>query len=186
MTVSAVAICNMALSLLGDEPITSLTDNSTRARLCNLRYEHIRDATLRSHPWNFALLRAELAELEAEPLFDWDKAFQLPTDCLRVLRLNSADDEFVIEGRSLLTDATTAQIRYISQVTDPGQYDSLFIEAFAARLAADICQKLTGNSGRADTLWQQYERKLQEALGADGQEGSDENLTSDIFIEARM
>lgn len=186
MPISNVAICNMALSLLGDSSIMSLTDNSERARQCNLRFEQIRNAVLRAHPWNFALKRAELAELETVPAFDWAKEFQLPDDCLRVTRLGTYDEEFVIEGRKLLTDATTAKIRYIARVENPAEYDALFCEAFAARLASDLCQKISGNSSRADALWAQYERKLQEAQGVDGQEGSDENLTSDVFITARF
>jgi len=56
---TAVSICSNALRKLGDDPITSLTDDTERARLCNAFYEPTRDAVLRSHPWNFAIERQE-------------------------------------------------------------------------------------------------------------------------------
>jgi len=103
---SEVDICAYALRLIGDQPITALTDNSDRARLCNSIYALTRDATLRAHPWNFATFRAALATatkttgtnpiITTLPAFEYTQAYTLPngggtdlvTDppyCLRVL-----------------------------------------------------------------------------------------------------
>ena len=41
---SVVQICNSALNQLGASSITALTENSKNARICNERYETIRDA----------------------------------------------------------------------------------------------------------------------------------------------
>ena len=62
-----VSICSNALRRLGDDPITSLTDDTERARLCNSFYPDARDAVLRLHTWNFAVTRASLAQLAAAP-----------------------------------------------------------------------------------------------------------------------
>ena len=43
---SEVGICSNALRKLGDESITSLTDNSDRARLCNNIYPEVRNELL--------------------------------------------------------------------------------------------------------------------------------------------
>lgn len=69
MAVSAVSICNMALSRVGHhtEITASLSENTEAARQCNLHYEPARDALLRSHPWNFATRRTKLiTQAEAE------------------------------------------------------------------------------------------------------------------------
>ena len=58
---SVVQICNIALSNIGEQRITALTDNNERARLCNLRYDDVRDAVLRSYPFKVAVQRVELA-----------------------------------------------------------------------------------------------------------------------------
>ena len=49
---SVVDICNSALNLLGASTISALTEDSKNARLCNQRYENIRNRMFRSHAWN--------------------------------------------------------------------------------------------------------------------------------------
>ena len=61
MATSVIEICNNALVDLGEEPITSLADNTKAARLCNQRWPAVRDAVLRAHPWNCAVTLARLA-----------------------------------------------------------------------------------------------------------------------------
>lgn len=63
MATSDVEICNSALQKLGAEDITSLSDNTRRAQLCNRQYNKIRKKLLRSHPWNFAIKRQFLSEV---------------------------------------------------------------------------------------------------------------------------
>ena len=56
---STVDICNSALNMLGGATIISLTENSKNGRLCNQRYEPVRDAIFRSHPWNCLIKRID-------------------------------------------------------------------------------------------------------------------------------
>ena len=67
MASSEVAICNLALTYIGDSSITALTDNSDRARACNAHYEDCRDQVLRMHPWNSSIIRKSLAALTDSP-----------------------------------------------------------------------------------------------------------------------
>ena len=59
---SVVDICNSALNQLGASTIIALTENSKNGRLCNARYNVIRDVAFRAHPWNCAIKRQNLAE----------------------------------------------------------------------------------------------------------------------------
>lgn len=55
MASTDVEICNLALSRIGANTITSLSANSAKEdRLCNQFYTQFRDELLRSYPWNFA------------------------------------------------------------------------------------------------------------------------------------
>ena len=117
-----VSICSNALRRLGDDPITSLTDDTERARLCNSFYTDTRDAVLRLHPWNFAITRASLAKLATAPGYGFANKFSLPTNpyCLRVLGMEYEDYIFKVEnvathGIVLLTDEATANIIYNSE-----------------------------------------------------------------------
>ena len=90
---SVVDICNNALVDLGASSIVSLTEDSKAARLCNQRYDSIRDTVFRFHPWNCLINRASLAADAVAPAFEYAFQYTLPTDpyCLRVLSLETAD-----------------------------------------------------------------------------------------------
>ena len=99
-----VSICANALRRLGDDPITSLTDDTERARLCNAFYTDARDAVLRSHPWNFAITRTSLAKLSDAPAYGFNYQYSLPTDpyCLRVLEMEYSDYIFKVAKAFLI------------------------------------------------------------------------------------
>ena len=59
---SVVDICNSALNLLGASTISALTDDSKNARLCNQRYEPVRNRIFRGHAWNCLTKRVQLAK----------------------------------------------------------------------------------------------------------------------------
>ena len=187
-----VSICSNALRRLGEDPITSLTDDTERARLCNAFYADARDACLRSHPWNFAITRASLAQLSATPVYGFDYQFALPTDpfCLRVLAMEFEDYVFKVEnlstqGRVLLTDQETAKIIYIARVTDTTLFDSLFVDTLVAKLAADLAYPVTNSLKVQEQMYRLFQLKLSEARSIDGQEGFIDNLVSDTFTDFR-
>ena len=92
-----VSICANALRRLGDDPITSLTDDTERARLCNAFYEDARDACLRSHPWNFAITRASLNILKLLfPSHDRGGALRVALTMSNVAATAAAGDVSVI------------------------------------------------------------------------------------------
>ena len=151
-------ICNMALSILGAEPIINYeSDVTIRAKLCRSLWPSTRDATLRAYPWSFAIERKALNLDPTDPIFGFDKKFGLPSNpwCLRVLELDDEDIDWKVEGRFLVCNNSTVSIKYISRVENTELYDSLFVQASATRLAAIMSKPITGS---ADTgLWQLFQ-----------------------------
>ena len=190
---STVDICNSALNMLGGATIISLTENSKNGRLCNQRYEPVRDAIFRSHPWNCLIKRIDLAANTETPNFQWKFQFTLPSDCLRVLRTENSnfsnEEQYRIEGRNLLTDQSTIKIQYVAKITDTTKYDTLLIETISARLAAELCYPITQSATLMDRMFALYDAKLKEARFADATEGSsddDNRLQAGDFINARL
>src|SRR5690606_26204755 len=116
------------------------------ARAANAQYEKLRDEVLRAHPWNFAVARQRLVRLSEAPPFGYAWQYQLPSDSLRVLALNDGRGAYEIEGRRLLTDDETADLVYVRGVTDPNEYDSIFREALACRVSADLAYRLANST----------------------------------------
>ena len=199
---STVDIANYALNIIGASNISALDENSKVGRLINQRYESVRDAVFRSHPWNCLIRRAELGQETDAPVFGYSKQYALPTNpfCLRVLEFsngslsypqdnitsNTGGPVFVIEGRKLLTDEDTARIKYIARVTDPQQYDALLIDALSARLASEIAYAATGSTSVSQLADALYRDKLREARFVDATEGAPQKLEASDFIESRF
>jgi len=187
-----VSICSNALRRLGDDPITSLTDDTERARLCNAFYTDARDAVLRSHPWNFAITRASLAKLSDTPAYGFNYQYSLPTNpyCLRVLEMEYPDYIFKVEnvathGRVLLTDEGTAKILYIARITDTNLFDPMFVDVLTAKLSLDLAYPVTNSLQVQQQMQKLYQTKLSEARSIDGQEGFIDDLVSNTFTDFR-
>ena len=157
MSLTETNICNMALGRIGANRILNIDDtseDSTQNVLCQLHYDQTRDALLRSHWWRFARERVELVDSGVTPDFEWDYQFSLPDDFLamRSIYEDRVSDEnidpYELEGKTLLTDESEMFIRYIKQVTDPDDFDPLFIEVLVLQLALKLVSPLGGGEPR--------------------------------------
>ncbi len=154
VALTPVDIANMALGILVEAPIVSLDDNNKAARLLNLHYETTRESELIKQSWAFAIFRSELdAEADAPTSDEYLYGYAVPEDALRVLPLTDNGEAsgirvpFKQEGTLILTNYAGPQlIRYIGNVTDPADWDPLFVEAFAARLAMKIAMPLVNKT----------------------------------------
>jgi hypothetical protein len=84
---SEVEICNLALSHIRAGSINSLTESSAQAQQCKLLYPLLRDQVLEDSTWQFAHGLKALAVLTSVDIFNWNYAYQYPSDCLKVNRL---------------------------------------------------------------------------------------------------
>jgi hypothetical protein len=209
---SETMIVNMALSRIGNTlQISDInTDTSTAGDQARLHYVNARDSLLRSHPWNFAIKRAELSSDATAPSFEYGYAFPLPNDCLKVIRTSweatgwSNRDEAVrvfwdansipyrIERHSsgataLLCNEDSVSIEYVAQVVDTAVFDPMFTDVLVARLAAEFAMPLADNPRLAQQMWDLYARKLSEARVMDAQEGSSrEVVDTSPWIQSRI
>lgn len=183
---SVVDLCNKALDKLGHGPITSLADGTKAANLCDRNWPLVRDQVLRDHPWNFAVKRDVLAPVSSAPAWGFNKAFQLPADCLRLIELRDlSTEDYVVEGRQILCNEDALYIRYIRSVTDPNVYDILFVDAAACRLAFELCEALTQSNTKKDALFQEYDDSLLRAKRVDAQENPPTQFEEDDWISVR-
>lgn len=192
-----VEIANMALTLLGEASITSLDDELDAARAIKRIYTMAVDAALRSHNWNFAQLRASLAQHSATPEFGFTYMYVLPTDpyCLRVLETDLDEDEpWRIESyktaseqsRVIVTDADSLEILYIARLIDPVLWDALFADAMGFELAYRASFAITGKAGLSKDLNGSRLLAWQRARSMDGQESRAlKKLQSNSFTSVR-
>jgi hypothetical protein len=184
MATGKTQIVNLALTYIGEPAINDITDrqNST-ARAAVVIYDATFREVARDHEWNCLKTRIELAKLSDKADFGFlENQFLLPSDFIRMLRLNGRDikdvtDPYEIEyskgagAQVLLTDADTAKIQYIAEITDTTQYDDLLIETLAVRLASKLASILRQDEAKASALLQEYMQvSLPRARKVDGNE----------------
>ncbi|WP_024337983.1 hypothetical protein [Bradyrhizobium japonicum] len=170
-SVTVEDLANMALGILVEAPIDSLDDNTKAARLLNLHYETTRQSELMKNAWSFAIFRVELDPEADAPTGDvYGYGYSVPDDALRVLPLTDTGEAegaripFKHEGGLLLTNYSGPRlVRYIANLTDPADWDPLFVEALAARLAMKIAMPLTNKPSVLQGAQVVYNEAISEA-----------------------
>lgn len=187
MSTSEVEICNLALIKIGHDTISDLTQETKAARMCSRLYPKLRDATLRAHPWNFAIRRASLVASADAPAYGYSYAYAKPLDYLRIVTCEDPQTDYVLESEFFLASISPFKMKYVWKVTDPNRFDSLFIDAFACRLAADLAMPLAQSAEMVDAMWGSYRERIAEARHADAQEGKGPEFTDDTgWLESRF
>lgn len=191
MATSEVEICNSALIKVGSEPISSLTENNKRARLCNQRYADCRDDVLYSHPWNFAIDRVQLTQLAETPAYGFTYKYQIPSNVLRVLGTDGTDElgpsvKWHKESDTILTDESVVYIRFIKKVTDVSLFTPKFEEVVALRLARDIAYSLTQSNSLVTRLNTEYLAWEAQARTFNGQESGIRQVRTTTWRDSRF
>lgn len=184
---SPVKICNLALSLLNQNPVTNIDNPTTDPEfLCKQHYPQQRRATLRSHPWNFAIKRIEIAKNATAPIFGFNTAYDLPQDFIRYLTRHSQLGEpvpssfaegtdYQIENGQLLTDGSltndgTLRMRYIFDQENLLKWDPLAVDLLVLNLALKLAPNFKSSPRATQNIKDQLRELKAEAKAIDGQE----------------
>lgn len=153
---SAVDICNLALSFLGDSATVASIDppeGSPQAGHCARFYPIALDSLLSHHTWSFTLRRAALARL-ADAYPAWDYAYARPIDARKVLHVYGPDPDaltapapFEMATLStgqviIVTDQEAAECQYVLNDVAAQWFTPDFVLALAYGLAAMLAGPL--------------------------------------------
>lgn len=196
-----VAIANMALTMLGEAEITSLDDESARARIMKTHYIPARDATLEAHEWSFAIKRFIPAQTATPPEYGPALAYSIPSDILRVIavernttgydpnlapRINSREQiDWVLEGRLILCYEEAIYCRGIRRVEEEGIFSPLFDHALAAKLSFMTAIALTSSAEIQSNMLNLYSGFISEAKSRDGLQGRSKRVRNRTLLKSR-
>ena len=189
MTYTNIGICSNALLKIGAEGITSFEDGTAEAEIAYSLYPLLRDGLLSAYPWSFAKAQKTLPRLANVPAADYQYAYLLPNDFLRVISAGSGSRgrgiEYRILENRLHTDAPDVTISYIFRPHESA-FPAFFCEALIARLAAEFCLPLTESTSRAELLGKLAEDAIAKARLTDAQQGSPRTFEDFSLMEARL
>lgn len=181
---SKASIVNRALAILGANRITSLTDDTQESKSANNVYEGSLKSILSECLWNFATKRANLNMLTTKPAWGGQNMFELPSDMVRIFETRS-NDAYTIEGNKLITSAGSFGIKYTYPCENDSIYPAYFVDAFAYRLAADMCYDLTNSASRTNELLDIYTgHYLPIAISKNAKEKTSGQVQDDLWINS--
>src|SRR5271166_1483588 len=92
--------------------------------------------------------------------------------------------DWQFEGNLLLTAAATPIIfRFVADITNVADMDTLFCRAFASRLAYEACETITGSDDKKQSLAQDYDRFIAQARSVNSiEQGSTDPIEEEIML----
>lgn len=164
---SQVQLYNLALNAIGDRSnISSPTEVSRQAEVCDLWYTVVRDQILAAAPWpeatkmDYLALLSEVDDDDAwvatEPRPGYSYVYSMPSDALRP-RYMSDFSSFLISHygdnkRAVHSNTPQAILAYTQRLETISLWDPELQMAMVYGLAAHICMPLSGKPARAKML----------------------------------
>lgn len=181
-----LSIINLAQMKCGLPLSAALNDCDWNA---NLVFENCSKECLRSFCWGFAQEFKSLAAAGTAPNFGFEKAYSLPTDCMRVVDVHCMNDlrspkaRYTLKGRTVYTQVTPCYLRYVTSnvIATPDVWPADFTDAVAGRIAMEIAPLSAQTMNMTPVLVQKYMASLANAQATDAKENM-ERVPHDINI----
>ena len=192
MATTKVDICSTALIMIGANSITSFSDDSTEATVCNTVYEDILKASLTRHRWRFATEQKQLSLLTATPTGRYAYAYQLPTSPELLQLITLTVNDFVIPyeryGDKVFLDNYASNSSVIADYTfrqDEAEFPPHFILALEYHLASLFAGSIARDSGMIKQFAEMSERQYLIAKNIDSSEKTTKTLDVSRFNNLR-
>jgi len=192
MATTKVDICSTALIMIGANSITSFSDDSTEANVCNVVYEDIVKSALTRHRWRFATEQKQLSLLTASPTGRFTYAYQLPTSPELLQLITLTVNDFVIPyeryGDKVYLDSYGSSSSVICDYTfrqDEAEFPPHFILALEYSLAGLFAGSIARDSGMIKQFSDMAERQYLIAKNIDSAERTNSVIDHSRFINLR-
>jgi hypothetical protein len=170
---SWVEICNQALGRLGKDTIASLSEGTPLAKYCNLFLGQAIDELYSLWDWTCCRTRVTLNRLAATPDFGPAYFYQLPTDFVRPISVDSGLEDWSIESDRIATSAEVVTLIYLGHPVDPAKIPGYMKKAVSTRLALSLATPLTSSEVLTARLVREDKEAVDEAIAADSRRAQD-------------
>jgi hypothetical protein len=166
VSLTKLQLYNDALLLCEQGPLSSLTEALEARRLLDAAFDsQAYDKCLSRAQWNFAIRTVMLDySPSVEPEFGYRRAFDKPTDCIRLVGI-SADEYFNIpltrykdEAAFWFADEDILYVSYVSNDASYGGDIANWSAAFGDYVAAFLAEKIVGKLTNKESVVRKVER----------------------------
>jgi len=153
-----LSICSDALILLGASPLSSFSEGTDAAQICDRIYDDLKDSIIASYPWSWSIKKVKLARLTEEPESEWKYLYQLPGDALAGVRAVFISDSPGIRpiqhGWEIINNKlqTNFEEVWVDYQFAPGEslLPTYFVQLLKYAMAAEIAEAVTDQITKAD------------------------------------
>lgn len=193
MRLNDIDICNEAIGLCGStEWIQTLgTAGNTASLRCDRFFESAVQRVLRKHNWSCATNFVQLAQNTTEPVAEFDYAYTLPFDLVRVINAYGDSEGYSpynrwrIVGRDLHTNLDTIYLKYVQMPEDYRELDVLLASAISYELAVLLAPTLVKDKEQFYILKREAMNVLAQAKAIDTLENKDLYVENDVYQDHR-
>jgi len=192
---SDVAICNLSLDLVKENPITSLSSPQDKvSSLCARWYPVVREMVLSAYNWNFALKSRAIQRGGTPEVSGYADYYPFPNDYLKLRAIGNpgiplSQRDFEVQGNNLFYDnggGASLDIWYTRNETDVTVYPALFIALLSHRLALILGKKLTARPATMADIKADLKDILLQARGTDSQIRPPKRYESSRIVNAGL
>ena len=186
---TAIKVCSRASILMGGSPISSFTEETVEANVCEAMYEDIARAALTSSRWGFATNQSLLARLESEPTARFSAAYQLPSGTLSVsaVTVNNLNITFDTYGNKIFCDTSETEevvADYLFRA-DESMWPAYFTIAVEYSMAAVLATSAARDATLSQLMEQKAASQMMLARRLDSQRQTTQRLSTSRFIAQR-
>lgn len=186
---SDIDIASRGLILIGAEPITSFSADSTEALVASNLYEDTVRTALCASRWRFSTNQSALNKLSAAPTGRFDVAHQLPVDLLMLHAVTVGDQliEYTIYGDKLFSNAQS-NADLVADYTFRAKeinFPSYFTLAVEYALSASFALAIARDEAMAQMMERKAQQLMQQAKTLDSQQQTTRKLVTSRFISER-
>ena len=182
ITFDELAIINQMMTGMGESPITDLTSTEPKVVVVNANYAAVKYFCMTKSNWVDFMAKKALNRLSGTPINRWTYAFQLPSDCLKVVT-TWPPSTYQLMNRQLLSNEPTCQLDYIRNVEEaywPAWFIRYVVAEGVVRMALGILRKepTAGMINERDTA-------LNDGYFLDAQQQPNQTVHSNDFVDCR-
>lgn len=181
---SDIDIASNALQMIGAKSISSFSDPGASASVASALYEPLLTALLTRTYWRFAIKKQTLNRLSQTPLNEWQYAFQLPTDNLKIQKAYQASN-YQIYQNYLYANVPEVEVDYVFRVPE-SLFPAYFEQVFTYKLASEFALAVTDDLNKNQIYEQKYLQALGEAYAADAMQSPQVAIQDNPFTDIRF
>ena len=179
---SSISLASNALLLLGHSTIASFTEASAGATIAANLYETSYLGLLTSHRWRFATKKERLARLTATPINDYSYMFQIPSDCIHIIKVDTR--RYTVVGDKVYANERDLYMDYIHRVTED-MLPPYFVKMMEFFLAVQFAVPLTGDMEKGKYYSGIYLNELKKAKFADSTQQPATPVLDNAYVDIR-